>query len=344
MTNSAESLPQPRKIVNYPISEELTGGAVFLYGNPDASKIAVFSAGYPDDHENGQVFCSRLSKESDTLVGLMCLPGFDDRPDKPWKTHRKGGYTFQEMSNCFRETVKVLRKESTKDRKEVKLTGIFHDWGVIPGTVWANQTLEGSDINDDSPDELIIFDVLRPVHKDQKNDVPKHIKKPLKEIFITVTYQLIFASSFAVYNYISKPLSLLVLLSSMFLGPLGISPTLEIDRKVLLGRKPPLNPFRMIYMAYPYFYLYKMIFTGSKGGALRYATLPKDLKKTPTLYLYGTEKRINFHDYGAVAYLEREAKENRSKSNAIAVENAGHWLYIQQPDVCMKHVLNFMAK
>jgi pimeloyl-ACP methyl ester carboxylesterase len=344
MTTSAKSLPQPRKIVTYPISEEPNGGAVFLYGNLDASTIAVFCAGFPDDHENGQIFCSRLSKESDTLVGLMCLPGYDDRPDKPWQSHRKGGYTFQEMSNCIRETVKVLRKESSKDRKEVKLIGIFHDWGVMPGTVWANQTLEGDDINDDSPDELIIFDVLTSVHKDQKNDVPEHIKQPLKEKFITWTYQLIFASSFAVYNYISKPLSLLVFLSSMILGPLGLSPTLEIDNKVFETRKPPLDVFRMIFMTYPYFYAYKAIFTGKIGELFGYATLPKDLKKTPTLYLYGTEKRIQFHDYGALAYLEREGKENRSKSNAIAVENAGHFLYLHQTDVCMRHVLNFMAK
>ena len=79
-------------------------------------------------------------------------------------------------------------------------------------------------------------------------------------------------------------------------------------------------------------------------GTLSMKFLGIYLEKTPVLYLYRSEKRVMFHDDGAVKYLEREAKENRSKSNAIVVEGAGHWLYLQEPDFCLKNVMEFMSK
>ena len=155
-------LPAPTKIVTYPIAEDPNGGAIFFYGNPNASSIAIFCAGFPDDQENGQVFCSRLAEENNTLVALTCLPGYDDRPDKKWQTHKAEGYTFDEMAAAIREAVKVLRRESTNEK--AKLTAIFHDWGVAPGMMWANRSLE--DENADSPDDIVLFDVLMAAQKE----------------------------------------------------------------------------------------------------------------------------------------------------------------------------------
>ena len=73
-------------------------------------------------------------------------------------------------------------------------------------------------------------------------------------------------------------------------------------------------------------------------------TLPQDLAKVPVLYMYGTEKRAAFHVNASVKILEREHKENKSKSNAIAVDGAGHYLYIQKPDLCFDCVTSFMQK
>ncbi len=131
--------PQPRKIVTYPISGDEKGGALYIFGDSTSSRIAIMSAGFPDDQS---IFCplaSRLAKETGTLVGVTCIPGFDDREDKSWTTHKKEGYTWDEMVHAFREAVKVLRSESTfsstktSEKTKAELVGIFHDWAVVPG-------------------------------------------------------------------------------------------------------------------------------------------------------------------------------------------------------------------
>lgn len=124
---------------------------------------------------------------------------------------------------------------------------------------------------------------------------------------------------------------------------LPIAPTLAKDDKIHNSRVKPLDPFHMIYMTYPYFEMYKAMLNGTYEEKLGDATLPKDLNETPVLYLYGTEKRVKFHDERDLYVLERKAKDNRSKSNAIAVENAGHYLYIQQADLCLDEVKKFMS-
>merc|ERR1711935_727028 len=109
------------------------------------------------------------------------------------------------------------------------------------------------------------------------------------------------------------------------------------------SRDKPLNKHRMAYMTYPYYNMFVAIFTGRAKEVFSHFTLPRNLKKTPLLYLYGTEKKVRFHEDNTVLYLQAEAKNKRSKSNAIAVENAGHWLYIQQQDVCIEAVKKFLA-
>mmetsp|Transcript_14233 Transcript_14233/g.17292 ORF Transcript_14233/g.17292 Transcript_14233/m.17292 type:complete len:343 (-) Transcript_14233:2146-3174(-) len=339
MTSTDRSLPPPRKIVSYSIADDETGGALFLYGNPDSTRIAIFSAGYPDDHKNGQVFCSRLATEHKMLIGLMCMPGYDDRPEKPWKTHKKGGYMFTEMVAAVREGVKALRSESTNN--DAKLTGIFHDWGVFPGLIWANRSLE--DELTDSPDDLVLFDVLGEPHKAHKNDLPFAEKKTLYENIVTYTYRIILAIAFALQLHISQVLASIWFVFGMIsLKIFKLSPTRKIDEEVFESGEKPIELKRLIYMAYPYYNVFKAMFTHQESNILSECSLTKDLKKTPILYLYGAEKNIMFHDNTAVKVLERETSEKRSKSNAIAVENAGHWLYIQQPDVCLDAIKIFL--
>jgi len=327
----------PRKIVNYPIAGDPNGGALFIYGDSNAKKMAIMSAGFPDDQEVFLPFASRLAKETDTLVGVTCVPGYDDRPDKPWTDHKKDGYTFDEMAIAFREAAKVLRSESTCPSKP-KFTGIFHDWGVIPGSTWANRAIE--DDSADAPDELVLFDVLLGPHP-QTKDRPHAQKPSMHEIFITIYYRFVYAFSFFMQSIGFN------LLAGIFFGLGNLSmqlfklgPLYQIDIDIISGR-PQLPLRRFIYMCYPYFYMFKTIVLDG-GKALTDATLPKDLKKTPVLYLYGKEKRIMFHDYVSVKILEREHAEGRSPSNAIAVDDAGHWLYVQKPDLCFDAVKDFM--
>lgn len=340
-TSSSKWLPKPRKVITYPLPDDPTGGAIFLYGQPSATHIAVFCAGFPDDHENGQSFCFRLAEESDTLIGLMCLPGYDDRTDKPWTSHKRNGYSFDDMANAVREVVKILRQESTQEK--AKLIGIFHDWGVVAGMIWTNRCL-GEDVNSDCPDELILFDVLGPVHKEHKNDLPSHRKKTMYELFVEVYYKVVYAIAFALQCYFSKYLGLLCfVLGSFPMTLFGFAPTLSIDSNAYENRVSPLNVFRLIYMAYPYYNMFKIMFTGEWRRFISLISLPKDFINTPVLYLYGKEKRVMFHSDSAVKYLQREANENRSKSNAIAIESAGHWLYLQKPDDCIDLVKAFIT-
>lgn len=329
-TSSSNTPVVPRKIVHYRIANDPKAGALYLYGNPDSSHIAIFCAGYPDDHEHGQTFCFRLANENDMHIGLMCLPGYDDRKDKPWEKHSSEGFTFNEMVTSMREAVKVLRSESTYSN--VKLTGIFHDWGVYVGSTWTNMTMEES--SEMAPNDLILFDVLPPTHKNHDN-VPNK-SSPLS------IYQVVLALSFAIRMKMSIVLARLIfILGLKFLKTFRLSPSLSIDSKTLMNRTRPMSIDKMIFMAYPYYNFCKAKIIGSNDEFLHF-TLPKNLNDTPVLYLYGTEKRFMFHDESVVQYLKREIREKRSKSNAIAVVGAGHWLYVQNPESCLKEISAFM--
>jgi hypothetical protein len=134
----------PRKIVSYPIpGDSKKGGALFIYGDEKAKNIAFISPGFPDDHGVFLPFASRLASETDTLVGVTCLPGYDDREDKRWIEHKRqkpDGYTFEEAAAALREAAKALFAESACPSKP-KITGIFHDWGSLVGNIWAKQAM-----------------------------------------------------------------------------------------------------------------------------------------------------------------------------------------------------------
>lgn len=368
-------MTKPNKIVHYPIAGLPDGGTLYLfYGSPSScsNKLVLMSAGFPDDEEIFLPFASRLSKELDAFVGVTCLPGYhDDGDNKSWTRCKKGGYTFDEMANAFREASKVLRKEyslfcSSKDttggRKTAKLIGIFHDWGVVPGLIWANRALQdvppvqsqqaasyGSSESDNlvavaPPDELVLFDVLLPPHPETGN-LPVVKRSYLYEIFITLSYRGIFASCFMVQHYLGKAFGILAfLMGMMVMKVFQLSPTHDIDAHVIKSRNPPMDLNRMIYMMYPYYQMFKSMLTSRGRKWLEDATLPKDLSQMPVLYMYGTDKRIMFHDYVSKKLLEREHEEGRSKSNAVGVENAGHWLYsdLQQFQFCFDSVVSFI--
>lgn len=89
-------------------------------------------------------------------------------------------------------------------------------------------------------------------------------------------------------------------------------------------------------MAYPYFYMYKAwiqrqeIFPLFDGYHL-----PAD--QTPILYLYGLEKRMHYHVDNHLELLRQQPN-----CRVLAVENAGHWLFLHQPDICYKAIRSFI--
>jgi len=333
---------EPDKIIYYPVAGSPVGGVLYLYGSPASKNIALVSAGFPDDPEIFQPFASKLAldKETDTLVGVTCLPGYYDRKDHPWTQYKKDGFTFDEMANAMKEAAKCLCLYSTfKGPGKPKIIGIFHDWGVVPGCMWANRA-KTDGVN--APDELVLFDVL-PAASKQLEGGPRPRLDPYK-LFITLFYRILFAVSFWAQRYLGNIVAMpwFVITATLFLKLCRLSPTLDIDAKVFDARKNPLELKRMIYMTYPYAALFKCLLRGGKG--LGGARLPSDLSAMPVLYMYGTEKRVMFHDDESKAVLEMEQKEKRSKSNSIAVHGAGHYLYsdLQKLDYCFDCVKQFM--
>jgi hypothetical protein len=122
-------VPKPDKIIKYKTVCN-NESVLYLYGSEKSEKIAILCAGFPDDHTVFQSFACELAKQGNTFVGIMCLPGYDDRPNDgmPWTSHRSDGYTFNDWSNSIRDAVKALRAESTfiGGVEKTKFTGIFH--------------------------------------------------------------------------------------------------------------------------------------------------------------------------------------------------------------------------
>ena len=210
---------------------------------------------------------------------------------------------------------------------------------------YVNRALEdaklGQSETGDVPDDVVLFDVLVPIHPDTKNPPPPATKSPY-QILMELTYRLCFAASFLMQRYIHRYAGLLCLgLTISFLKLFNLMPTGNLDAKTMEERQPPLDPNRMIYMAYPYWGIFKSLLTGNIE-AFSGCTIPLDLSKTPVLYLYGTDKKIMFDDEQVHEHVRREGRKQENKSDAIAVGNAGHWLYRHQEDCCIDHVKKFI--
>ena len=58
--------------------------------------------------------------------------------------------------------------------------------------------------------------------------------------------------------------------------------------------------------------------------------------------MYGLDKNIHFHDPNTMEWLEKQCQKEGSKSKIMAVEKAGHWLYLQQPELCYEEAKKFV--
>lgn len=347
-TPSAATPPPPRPAIFYPIGNEneSKGGAIFTFGCSSSSHVVLLSAGYPDDHGTFLPFAERLAKEADCYCGVTCLAGFDDRPQdgRPWTAHNKDGYTFDEMAAGLRDAGRALRASSTC-RSTSSFHVIFHDWAVPPGMIYINKAIDEAKLvgagTGDVPDDVVLFDVLVPIHPETKDPPPPAMKSPY-QILMELTYRLCFATSFLMQRYVHRYVGLLCMgLSISFLKTFQLIPTGKLDADTMEERQPPLDPSRMIYMAYPYWGLFRSLLTGNIG-AFSGCTVPLNLFKTPVLYLYGTDKKILFDDEQVREHVRREGKKPGNKSAAIAVDDAGHWLYRHQEDACIDLVKKFI--
>jgi len=347
------SAPKPDKIVPYVAYSSPSGapnGALCVFGDPGSSRMALLCAGFPDDHTVFLPFAKALSEEGKLLVGVMCLPGYDDRPEDgvPWQSHPREGFSFDETARSIQEASKALRGISTHDSPE--FIGIFHDWGAFSGTIWA-QRLE-QEAKDGTtgasvvpkPDKMVLFDVLLAPSPSMPDIIPKsEVGRLTLHQNLCCLYQVVMAITSVIQQYLSRHLAAAFgSFSFILLGVTGLVPTYGFDSKstgVLYGdRRPTL--LRMTSMAYMYRNLSAALW--SPQSVLQW-NLHEDWKAMPVLYLYGKKKKTQFHDFRSLKMLEREEAEKRSLSKAIGLEGAGHFLYVQKQDECLRHVLEFIT-
>lgn len=339
---------KPRE-VSYRIPGNEKGGTLLVLGNPKASQLIFLHAGYPDDHQPFLPLATKLAFEHDSLVGIACLPGYND-PDPLAGGYKPGGYTFEEVLTATREAVTTLRAQQQQLSSDVathkKIHYIFHDWGVVIGSIFVNRILEeGPSVSRELlPGKVVFLDVLPPPHGEDTRAIlgPNPPRLSFLARVREMTYRGVLAASFALQRYIHSYIAIPFLLSNMtILKCIGLSPVTNVDLESFRERKQSLSLSRMIWMAYPYY----NIFNGDILSVVKKYRLPKKSSHTPVLYMYGADKNFMFHDPAGVKLLENHGAssgEYNNGSQVVRVEHAGHWLFLQQPKLCYDKISSFL--
>jgi hypothetical protein len=286
---SDDERPPPQNIVHFPLSGDLSGGNLILFGNPKSSKVIFLQAGFPDDHQSFLPLATKLTKSNDCLVGVSCMPGYDI--PTPLKGPKPGGYSFEDAIASVRDGIQALIAQCKVDAPE--LTVIFHDWGVFFGTMYVNRMIiEGA--KSLIPKQLVLLDVLPPPHPEDKEKLTELPRPTLRQLVTETVYRIFFAICFALQRFISSLLAQAFFAVGsvvLFSKTVNLNPTGDLDGKRIQGqsRQPPLALSRLIWMMYPY---YNLFFDGPLSYWLEIFRLPKlsGQDSIPVLYMYGTEK------------------------------------------------------
>lgn len=340
-------------------------GTLFLYGNKHASNLVIMCPGFPDDQYSFSPLARQLATECDGLVGIMCLPGYENKGvgdnNDSNSNDMDNGYSFAEWRGAMREAVRVLRKHSTN--QAAKLFGVFHDWGCLLGLQYTNQCIAEESSHQPQasmmmmiPDKIVLLDVLMGPHPKTKMEYYSKNTGWLGSISGTslvnklytaaaiATYQLTSAYCWWLHRFVSKLLAgACFAVAKQLAWALALAPASVADW-TYLANMLQTTPSRIIAMSYPYYYLWKGILTGNARTVLRFTYLPLDLQRTPILYLYGTDKNFQLHDAYGFQCLKREAADQNGRCKVVEVSNAGHWLHHQQPNVCLEHIRDFLRQ
>ena len=342
------------KVIEYPIPGNEKGGILHIFGEKTSQKCILYVGGFPDGVEPFTPMAKRLASNG-CCVGVTCFPGFDFgryNANKPGSNYRREGYRFEEVVLAVREAASQLFGEYNKtDGKHFEYTNpsytlILHDWGTVPGAMYANQVIADKELSiskrtlftDHAPDRIVFLDVLLGPAPNMM-DCTKHISRhTTREIVCYMAYRGAAALSFLSHR-VSKPIGAITYLIFGTLVQLtGLSPTRAIDNDMVGARITSFGRLsHKIYMMYPYYYMFKALVINKK--ALAGAHLPTNLDKTPVLFLYGADKNVTFNDRRGMAVLEKQPGCRVAK-----VDGAGHWLYCQKPDVVEKEITSFISK
>jgi pimeloyl-ACP methyl ester carboxylesterase len=312
----------PDKIVSYPLRHEECG-SLHIFGNAkDATSVVIMCPGYPDDQTVFYPLAQRLSSSLGSLVGIVCLPGYD-------RTMERDLWSFLEIADGLREAIQVLRKDV---KPELKLFGIFHDWGCVVGTMYANRAVANEDRKELIPDRLILLDVLLSPRGARRSSLSR---KDVYQGMVFVLYQIPLAIAFLIYRYISKALACAVLSMTGL-----ILPSLLLNHPTDLKHLEERQALKAPQLAYPYYHAWKSLITLQKKE-FAFCYLPKDLVNMPVLFVHGQHKKIPLHVQQGEDMLNKE-NEKGNRSKVAAIPNGGHWFYLSDLDECWGHIQAFL--
>jgi pimeloyl-ACP methyl ester carboxylesterase len=339
-----DGLTTTTTILHHPIPKTNAAGSLHVYGDPASKHLVIMSAGYPDTQQAMTPMAKHLAYKMNCLVGVTCPPGYD-RNNKSLQHYPDGGFTFDDWVAHLREAVKALRKYSTTTKSTIQdttLTGIFHDWGVVMGTLYSNHVTDDDGNNGLGLklDRMILYDVLTPPHPKTDRRPKGHDNKTTWHKVSTMCYQLVLAGTFVLQRYVPSRLSYVTLaffaVANGLLSLFRMYPMSPEDADYFKTHIP-VNTLAALqqqwYMCYPYYQFWKTVWRGKIRELVLGVSLPQDLSKIPVLFLYGANKNYHLSDANAMELLQREEAEGRP-SRVVRVENAGHWLYAQQPEIC----------
>lgn len=299
-------------------------GRVFVYGEnvETVQTIVIFCAGFPDDMRVFQPLAMRLGLSRDNMVcGVTCLPRFDRCQDCEGDSQQHRNYDMDDMARSIQEATKTLKAHIPSATKTV---GVFHDWGSVAGSTCANLYCDF--------DALVYIDVL-------PNPQGVSFWKrgfSLKQAYFIPLYTSLYACSHMIQRYVSGLLAKAIYgIGGLSLLLTGSFPVKRVDFNTLEEHysKEETHIHHIISIMYPYYQIYRNVLTGQPiFGKSCFLNI-----QTPTLYLYGQDKRVHFHTCNDIAWMGQY-----SHMKAVGVEHAGHWLYLQKPDIAFHEIDVFL--
>ena len=231
------------------------------------------------------------------------MPGFSEQ--RPMVIPR-WGFTLKEVSQMLRDTIVNYAGDG-------KVVLVVHDWGSYFGFVYCEEYPE-------SVDKFVTLDIGLSTPKDLT----------LKEKLVDLSYKGLLALAF-VFRAVGLPTfgALMVgLYPWSLLGPCPKETAVPPRTKRYFSEAK--DGFDVA-MCYPYAQLFRGLFNGS----LKRPQHPL----MPTLFLYGTKKRMMFHSSAFLRTLE--SKNDGSKHKALT---CGHFIQAQQPQEAIHGIKQFLQQ
>ena len=145
-----------------------------------------------------------------------------------------------------------------RDQEKPQFTVIFHDFGVLPGLMFVNRSIEEQNNNDDFggqiiiPDRIVLLDVLLEPHGKCKSQHLKLSPYTTYELFVYLAYRGTFASAFVMLRYVSESIGLFTFrILYTFVILLGLAPLHPRSHDVRLLQERKMDQHHLVYTFSP---------------------------------------------------------------------------------------------